>query len=121
MNRKFILSLLSTPALFASMMSMVMMTRPAHANQTVTPAGTHLSCIRSPHSATPKQVCIQVSDTPTSTVKPETQVALAQPNQPDELQFTEQESDEAIQLFGCDCPGCLNALRQLRGLAPLPV
>jgi hypothetical protein len=141
MNRKFILNLLSSPVLFASMLSMVMIARPAHANQMVTPIGTHLSCVRSPHLATARQVCIQVSNTPATTTLakaqpteqtegiefaaniPEQQVQgqKVQPNQIAELEFTDQESDEAIQLFGCDCPVCLNAVRQLHGLAPLPV
>ncbi|WP_339377996.1 hypothetical protein [Calothrix sp. NIES-2100] len=103
-----------------SMLSMVMMTRPANASQTVTPVGTHLSCVRSPHSATPTQVCIQV-DNAVSPAKPEMTVAQAQSNQPAELEFTDAESDEAIKLFGCDCPICINAVRQLHGLAPMPV
>jgi hypothetical protein len=28
--------------------------------------------------------------------------------------FTEAESDAAVELFGCDCPSCLNALKELR-------
>ncbi len=32
------------------------------------------------------------------------------------LEFTLEESDTAIALFGCDCPHHLNQLRQLRGL-----
>ncbi len=31
------------------------------------------------------------------------------------LEFTEEESNSAIALFGCDCPAHLNKLRQLRG------
>ncbi|MGF1959303.1 MAG: hypothetical protein RMX99_007190 [Aulosira sp. DedVER01a] len=122
MNKKFVLSLLSTPAVFMSMLSMVMMTKPVHASQTVTPVGTHLSCVRAPHSAVAKQVCIQVSNTPASVAKSEMTVAQVQsPNQPAELEFTDAESDEAIKLFGCDCPICINAVRQLHGLAPMPV
>ncbi len=30
------------------------------------------------------------------------------------LDFSEAESDAAAVLFGCDCPSCINALRQLR-------
>lgn len=122
MNKKFVLALLSSPVLFMSMLSMVMMARPVHASQTVTPVGTHLSCVRSNHSATVRQVCISVDNTTQSRVKPTMQLAQVQPaqNQPDELEFTDAESDEAIKLFGCDCPPCLNALRQLRGLPPLP-
>jgi hypothetical protein len=127
MNRKFILALLSSPVLFMSILSTVMIARPVHAGQTVTPVKTHLSCIRSPHSATIRQICIQVDDTAAIAVKPTMQLAKVQPdqnqeqNQPDELEFTEAESDEAIKLFGCDCPVCINAVRQLHGLAPLPV
>ncbi|BAY92568.1 MULTISPECIES: hypothetical protein [unclassified Tolypothrix] len=121
MNKKFVLSLLSTPAVFMSMLSMVMMTKPAH-GQTVTPVGTHLSCVRSPHSATAKQVCIQVSNASATPANSEVKVAqLQSPNQPAELEFTDAESDEAIKLFGCDCSICINAVRQLHGLAPMPV
>ncbi|APB33907.1 hypothetical protein GlitD10_1583 [Gloeomargarita lithophora Alchichica-D10] len=35
------------------------------------------------------------------------------------LDFSEAESDFCVALYGCDCHGCLNALRELRGLPPL--
>jgi hypothetical protein len=121
MNKRFILTLISSPVLFTSMLSMVMMARPAHASQVTDTTGTNLSCVMSPHSATPKQVCIQVSNTPPSAVKEPMQIAQAQTNNPKELEFSDAESDLAIKLFGCDCPVCINAARQLNGLAPLPV
>jgi hypothetical protein len=31
--------------------------------------------------------------------------------------FSEEESNASVALFGCDCPVCINALRQLRGLS----
>ncbi|MGI8501884.1 MAG: hypothetical protein ACR2LR_12185 [Hassallia sp.] len=117
MNRKFILTLLSSPVLFSSMLSMVMMTQPAHA-QTANPAGTRLSCVRDPHTATPRMVCERVSNT-TAQAKPAVKVAQVQPNQITELEFTDQESDEAIKLFGCDCPACINAVRQIHGLTQM--
>ncbi len=95
-----------------------MMTNPAHASQTGTPAGTHVACIANPHSATRNMVCERVSNTPTQ-VKPAVKVAQVQPNQITELQFTDAESDEAIRLFNCDCPICINAVRQLHGAAPM--
>jgi hypothetical protein len=49
------------------------------------------------------------------------QVAQADTNNPKELEFSDAESDLAIKLFGCDCPVCINAARQLNGSAPLPV
>jgi hypothetical protein len=119
MNKKFVLTLLSSPVLFASMMSMVMMGRAA-ASPSISPS-TRLSCVMSPHSATPKKVCIEVSNTVATVTKNGTQVAQVQPNQVGELEFTDKESDEALKLFGCDCPVCINALRQLHGQAPLPV
>lgn len=33
------------------------------------------------------------------------------------LEFTEEESDAAIEMFGCDCVNSINALRQIRGIA----
>ena len=121
MNKRFILTLISSHVLFTSMISMVMMARPAYASQTVDTSGTHLSCVMSPHSATPKQVCMQVSNTPPSVAKEPIQIAQAQINNPKELEFSDAESDLAIKLFGCDCPVCINAARQLNGSAPLPV
>jgi len=35
------------------------------------------------------------------------------------LAFSEAESDAAVALFGCDCPACMNSLRQLRNLDPV--
>lgn len=95
-----------------------MMTNPAHA-QTVTPAATHVACVRDPHTATPRMVCERVSNRNTAQVKPAVKVAQVQPNQITELQFTDAESDEAIRLFNCDCPICINAVRQLHGAAPM--
>ena len=61
---------------------MVMIARPAHASQTVDTSGTHLSCVMSPHSASLKQVCMQVSNTPPSVAKEPIQIAQAQINNP---------------------------------------
>ncbi|MGA7934639.1 MAG: hypothetical protein WCA35_13920 [Kovacikia sp.] len=36
------------------------------------------------------------------------------PRETELLNFSEAESDAAAILFGCDCPACLNSLRQLR-------
>jgi hypothetical protein len=41
------------------------------------------------------------------------------PGELPEMQFTDEESDASVALFGCDCPPCLNALRQIRGLPPM--
>jgi hypothetical protein len=120
MNRKFALTLLSSPALFASMVSMVVMTQPAQANQVITQG--NLVCMRSPHSTQHKFVCERrKTNAGTVSATQGTVVAQAQPNQITELKFTDEESDTAIALFGCDCPSCLNALRQLRGMTQMAV
>ncbi len=121
MNRKFALTLLSSPALFASMVSMVVMTQPAQANQVINQG--NLVCMRSPHSAQHKFVCErrQAHKPGTVSAKQDTVIAQAQPNQVTELQFSDEESDRSIALFGCDCPSCINALRQLNGITEMAV
>jgi hypothetical protein len=38
-------------------------------------------------------------------------------NSPQEFIFSNEESNAAIALFGCDCPTCMNALRSLKLMA----
>ncbi|MBO3460349.1 hypothetical protein G7B40_018295 [Aetokthonos hydrillicola Thurmond2011] len=121
MNKKFLLTLLSSQIVFGSVMSMVMMTKPAHADPTINQAGNHNACVEHPHVATHKLVCIKASNTANRVPNQQVGVASSQPNQIAELKFSDQESDEAIKLFGCDCPRCINAVRALHGLAPIPV
>lgn len=47
------------------------------------------------------------------------EVVFEQENSEDALDFTDQESDDAIARYGCDCPRHLNAIRQLQGKLPL--
>jgi hypothetical protein len=123
MNRKFLLTLISSPILFASVTSMVMMAvRPAHASPNVDPNGTHMACIKDTHTAAKRMVCERVSNTVNNvTVAMKPEVTKNDPNQPMELNFSDEESDEAIRLFGCDCAVCINAVRGLHGLAPMPI
>ncbi|BAY07105.1 hypothetical protein [Calothrix sp. NIES-2098] len=127
MNKKFLLHLLSTPTVFTSMLSMVMLTQPAHASLRsteviYTPDGR--ACVHSPHGAYPTPlVCIRRSKS-TPIASNSTQVVASNqgtPSDPAKLEFTDEESNAAIQLFGCDCPACVSALRNLRGLPGLPV
>ncbi len=100
---------------------MVTIVDPSRATPTVNQVGNHKACVEHPHTATRKLVCIRVSNTPVRTPNQQVNVAQSQPNQIAELKFTDQESDEAIRLFGCDCARCINSVRQLHGLAPIPV
>lgn len=122
MNRKFALTLISSPALFASMISLVMMTsQPARANQPVNGTGNFVNCVEDPHSADHNLVCQRASKKAQAVTGSEVTAPQAEPSRVTELQFTDEESDAAIAMFGCDCPVCINALRQLRGDGPIPV
>ncbi|HEY9780308.1 MAG TPA: hypothetical protein V6D09_09255 [Leptolyngbyaceae cyanobacterium] len=35
------------------------------------------------------------------------------------LNFTDKDSNAAIKRYGCDCAGCMNAVRQLQGKLPI--
>jgi hypothetical protein len=44
--------------------------------------------------------------------------AQAEAKNPDAfIDFSEEESDGAVAIFGCDCPACIRSLRQLRVMA----
>jgi hypothetical protein len=101
---------------------MVVATQPAHGNQTVNPSKNALSCIQNPHSANRSIKCIRVNQQIAANPQ------IATPNQNNynptntkELGFTDEESDTAITLFGCDCTSCINALRTMRGNPLIPV
>lgn len=60
--------------------------------------------------------------TPTAATPPEpTLTTPSTEPAPAMLDFSEAESDLCVALYGCDCHGCLNAIRALRGLPPLPL
>ncbi|MBF2064721.1 MAG: hypothetical protein IGS39_09915 [Calothrix sp. C42_A2020_038] len=122
MNKKFFLTLLSSPVLFASVAS-IMITTPAQANPAI--HQNSLDCTRSPQAKQHMFVCerrntkINASEQKIATAYPQPELIQQAPNQMSELAFTDEESDTAIQLFGCDCPACLNSLRQLRGMSQM--
>ncbi|MEO1432753.1 MAG: hypothetical protein AAFV71_27545 [Cyanobacteria bacterium J06633_8] len=117
MNKKFFLTLLSSPVLFSSMVSMAVFTQPASANETVNSTPRQFSCGRKATVAvaTRSVGCTRLRRNSTSNNR---QQGL-RPGELPELEFTEEESDASVTLFGCDCPACLNALRQIRGLPPM--
>lgn len=121
MNRRLILSLLSSSTIFTSLMSTLALVNPVHAAQPVLRLRNGEACIRHPHISYDKFVCIRVSQTnQVSRSTPASQIS-AQPSDKNiaMLDFTEAESNKAIATFGCDCPYCINALRTLQGSQPL--
>ncbi|MBW4673147.1 MAG: hypothetical protein KME52_03595 [Desmonostoc geniculatum HA4340-LM1] len=123
MNRKLILNLLSTSTIFASLMSTLGVLNPAHASITQRLMHTQdgRSCITNPHGGK-DFVCIRDSERKqpyTSQQRSSTIVTSVSDENIAMLDFTEEESEAAIKLFACDCPYCINSLRQLRGTGNL--
>ncbi|MEO0686439.1 MAG: hypothetical protein AAFY76_15710 [Cyanobacteria bacterium J06649_11] len=117
MNKKFFLKLLSSPLLFSSIVSMAVFTQPASANETVNSTPSKFTCGRKATVAvkTPSVGCTRMRRNSAPSLR---QQGL-RPEDVPELEFTDEESDASVTLFGCDCPACLNALRQIRGLPPM--
>lgn len=116
---KFILSLLSTPLLLGSILSMGVIINQAQAIEPVNSNPDRLTCIRNKHKV--GLVCARASalaKIPEYTAEIEASVKVTQEDAP-MLEFNDAESDAAIQLFGCDCPACINSLRAMRGVTPL--
>lgn len=99
------------------MVSMAVFTQPASANETVNSNPSRFSCGRKTTVAiaTPNVGCTRLRGNSAPSVN--TQKGLSSDELP-QLEFTEAESDASVELFGCDCPACINALRQMRGLPP---
>jgi hypothetical protein len=114
MNR-FLLTLLSSPVLLSSALSLLVALQPAAAQPERSPQATCAGDAQ----ANRRLVCTRITNETGTDAKQIVNLAKPNPDQPEMLEFTEEESDAAVALFGCDCPTCLNALRQLRNLPPL--
>ncbi|MBN3885252.1 MULTISPECIES: hypothetical protein [unclassified Nostoc] len=114
---KFILSLLSSPVLISSILSMGVMLNQAQAMEPEPGAKTtdRLSCIRNKHKV--GLVCARASVL-AQIPNYQREIEFSQEDAP-MLEFNDEESNVAINLFGCDCPACINSLRQMRGATPL--
>ncbi|MEG3894425.1 MULTISPECIES: hypothetical protein [unclassified Microcoleus] len=115
---KLLLTLLVSPTLFGSVMSLSAIANPAQIGETPGQPADSPNCVRSPH--TQRLTCVRLpAKAAAANSKP--RISWQSPDgQPVAmLDFSEEESDAAVALFGCDCPLCINSLRQLRGLPPL--
>jgi hypothetical protein len=119
MNR-LLLTLLVSPTLFGSLMSLSAIANPAQIGETPSQSTDSPKCVRSPH--TQRLSCVRL---PAKTAAANSQPKISWQRPADEqvamLDFSEEESDAAVAMFGCDCPVCINSLRQLRGVPLLPV
>jgi hypothetical protein len=119
MNR-LLLTLLVSPTLFGSLMSLSAIANPAQITETPGQSTDSPKCVRSPH--TQRLSCVRL---PAKSAAANSQPKISWQRPADEqvamLDFSEEESDAAVAMFGCDCPTCINSLRQLRGVPLLPV
>jgi hypothetical protein len=117
MNR-LLLTLLVSPTLFGSLMSLSAIANPAQITETPGPSADSPKCVRSPH--TQRLTCVRLSGKSAAAAsKPRISWQRPGEEQVAMLDFSEEESDAAAVLFGCDCQACINRLRQLRGVPPL--
>ena len=118
MNRLF-LTLLVSPTLFGSLMSLSAIAQNAQSiGETPAQSADSPRCVRSPH--TQRLSCVRLPAKTAASNSKQTIGWQSPDGQPVAMMdFTEEESDAAVALFGCDCPVCMNSLRQLRGLPPL--
>lgn len=119
MNKRFLLSLLASPTVLASMVSIMAMTNKVNAAELVIQPANSASCVGSPRAA--QFTCVRVAQAaPTASQAANPVVGDTQQEEnPDVLEFTEEESDAAVAKYGCDCPACINGIRQMRGLPPI--
>ncbi|WP_413172784.1 hypothetical protein [Anabaena azotica] len=125
MNKKLILNLIASSSIFTSLMSTLGVINPAHASVNLTQRLIHTNdgrtCITNPHGLK-DFICIRDSERdPKASPAPKSTVVSSLPsdNTIAELNFTDEESEAAIRIFKCDCPFCINSLRQLRGTGNL--
>lgn len=122
--RRLFLTLLSCPALLGSAFCyLTVLVPPASATTAPVRITDGLHCDRAVSMTQRQFTCKRVTAAGTTVkqiidLNKATKLAQApvQLQTGDVLEFTDEESDAAIALFGCDCPMCLNALRQLRSL-----
>ena len=110
MNHRILLNLAMIPTLAGSMLAIVLMPALAHPAGTRTPTSVQTSCSVTVDSG------MSFSETRLAFQNGETNDASSTEslNEDPMMDFSGADSDAAVALFGCDCPPCINALRQLQ-------
>lgn len=101
---------------------------PGHANEAnwIKVSSTY-TCMRAPVREGKQLVCKRVDASPADkgqrfdlwqlkAASPPTEAEIAPATMPMTLDFSDEESEAAVALFGCDCPACIRSLRTLRGM-----
>ncbi len=121
--------LLFAPTVASSVLSLAVFVQPAHADaEKWVPVSENLACVRTftrePKKLTCKRLNTQAESTPqVIDLEAEREKAnyvddrLPNGEFPDTFEMTDDESNAAVALFGCDCPTCVRAIRHLRSLS----
>jgi GTP1/Obg family GTP-binding protein len=118
-----------SPAVFISTISLLMNSKVTQASETLTLTSKDSSttntksvskseqkaCVKHPNMA--KYVCASAKDL-AKVRKGLPQINKLEPSQAELLNVTDEESDAAVALFGCDCANSINCLRRLRNSLP---
>jgi hypothetical protein len=109
--KRFLLLFLSAPTVLSAILPFTA-TAPALAAQ---PPAQDKFCVN-PHG---KLVCVKSAQLTSNNPKAALIAkAQAEAKNPDAfINFSDEESDAAAAMFGCDCPACIRSLRQLRTMA----
>jgi len=100
-------------------MSLSAIANPALIGETPSQSAESPQCVPSPH--TQRLTCVRLPAKAAANSKVRISWQRPADEQVAMLDFSEEESDAAVAMFGCDCPTCINSLRQLRGVPLLPV
>ncbi len=113
--KRFLLLFLSAPTVLSAILPIVTNSEPVLASGVTPQTQDNKFCV----NAHARLVCVKSSQL-TKKAAQSTLIAKAQAEakNPDAfINFSDEESDGAIALFGCDCPACIRSLRQLRTMA----
>ncbi len=119
--------LLLAPTVVSPLVSLGLML-PVHANEaTWIKVSQGYTCMRAPVREGKQLVCKRVDATVTDkgqlfdlrqlkAMSPPSETEISPATFPMTLDFSVEESDAAVALFGCDCPACIRSLRTLRSM-----
>jgi hypothetical protein len=109
--KRFLLLFLSAPTVVIAILSIITAIEPAAANENK-PNDPDKFCVNT-HA---RLICVKSSRLASNDTRARLIArADAEGKNPDAfVNFTDEESDGATAMFGCDCPACIRSLRQLR-------
>jgi hypothetical protein len=113
--KRFLLLFLSAPTVLSAILAVVT-AAPAVAADTKLPATPGKFCVNT-HG---KLMCVKSSQLASNSPARAALIAKAEAEARDPdafVNFSNEESDAAAAMFGCDCPACIRSLRQLRTMA----